>query len=406
VDVKAENRATEQFRRLLLTILLGLLLLALYSICRPFLKSVSWAAIVVLGAWPFHSRLCRRLPRWPGLTSAITTLLLATVLLGVTVPVAGSLGPEIKSAGGVLVEYVSTHLGEIKEWVSRIPVIGESLTPDVSELKEKAADLVPLAQEYSSTVFGTASVAAQGVVSFLFQVGVFCMAVFFLLYYGDRFAAQVRSLLLKMDPRTGQLVLLVHNTVTGVLYGLVFTAIAQGLLAGFGFWVAGVRAPTVLGLATSFLSFIPYGPQLVYIPVSLSVALGGSPGAGLLLALWGFLVVSSADNVLKPLFIARQVKLPLPLTLLGVTGGLLSFGLIGVFVGPVVMGLVQSLWLNWTDDGPSPKEISDAIDSSNKPEQPKDTGAQEPLEQKSSTDAEAVDTESDEKPVESNSPEG
>ena len=121
-------------------------------------------------------------------------------------------------------------------------------------------------------------------------------------------------------------------------------------MAGIGFAVAGVRAPTVLGLATAFLSFVPYGPQAVYLPVSLSLALNGSPVAGVLLALWGILVVSSADNVLKPMFISRQVKMPLPLSLLGVTGGLLGFGLLGVFIGPVVIGLVQNLWLAWTEE--------------------------------------------------------
>lgn len=350
MDPGVTEKSTEQFRRLLSLLLLGLLLAAFYIICRPFLRSLTWAAIVVLGAWPFHSRLRRRWPRWPGLTAASTTLLMTSILILLAVPIAKGLGPELKSAGEAALAFVTQQQDVLESRLAGIPLVGERLSQAVGELKDETADLVPLIQNYAKTVFGTATVAAQGVLSFVFQAGVFAMAVFFFLYYGEEFSNQVRSALLKMDPRTESLLTLVQNTVTGVLYGLVFTALAQGFLAGIGFAVAGVRAPTVLGLATAFLSFVPYGPQAVYLPVSLSLALNGSPVAGVLLALWGILVVSSADNVLKPMFISRQVRMPLPLSLLGVTGGLLGFGLLGVFIGPVVMGLVQNLWLAWTEE--------------------------------------------------------
>lgn len=345
-----QDRGNEQLRKIVLALLFALLLAAFYNICRPFLPALCWACVVVLGAWPIHSRIRERMPRWPAAASLLTTLILALCLLGITIPVVKGLGPEIKTAGNGVIEFVSTRQELIRGWISRVPLVGENLALTVPELKQRAADLIPLAQEYSKTLFGTASTAAQGVFSFLFQVGVFCLAVFFLLYHGERFAQQVRTALLRMDSRTERFLTLVQRTVTGVLYGLVFTALAQGILAGLGFAVAGVRAPTVLGLATVFLSFVPYGPQLVYVPVALTLALSGSLVAGVLLALWGFLVVSSADNVLKPYFISRQVRLPLPLALIGVVGGLLHFGLIGVFLGPVVVGLVQVLWLDWTEE--------------------------------------------------------
>lgn len=349
LGLATDQKSTEQFRRILSVLLLGLLLLAFYVICRPFLRAVAWAAIVVLGAWPFHSRLRARWPHWPGVTSAVTTLLMALLLIGLAVPIARGLGPEIKSAGENVLNFVSHNRGNIQERMVEIPVIGATLAQAVEGFENETANLVPLLQDYAKTLFGTATVAAQGVFSFLFQAGVFAMAVFFFLYHGEDFASQVRSALLKTDHRTEKLLLLVQHTVTGVLYGLIFTAICQGVLAGVGFAMAGVGGSTLLGLATAFLSFIPYGPQAVYIPVSIALALGGSPIKGVLLAVWGFLVVSSADNVIKPLFIARQVNLQLPLTLLGVVGGVLGFGLLGVFIGPVVVGLVKNLWLAWTD---------------------------------------------------------
>ena len=340
----------ESVRKIFMGLFLTLLLVAFYFICRPFLHSVSWAAIVVLGAWPLHARLRRRMPKWPGLAAALSSGLMVLTLIAILLPVLRGLGPELKTASIEISNSISSREGQARNLISRIPVVGESLSEAVEDLSKESKSLLPLVQEYSQTLFGTASVAAQGVLSFFFQLGVFALSVFFLLYYGEEFAGQVRSALLKMDPRTESLILLVKYTVIGVLYGLVFTAVAQGLLAGLGFAAAGVQAPTVLGLATMFLSFVPFGPQLVYIPVSISLVVGGAPMKGILLALWGFLVVSSADNVIKPLFIASQVKLPLALVILGVTGGLLKFGLLGVFVGPVVVGLVQNLWLAWTED--------------------------------------------------------
>lgn len=368
INIESDPKSTEQFRKLLSGLLLGLLMLAFYTVCSPFLKSVAWAAIVVLGAWPLHSRLRARWPRWPGITSAITTLLMAFLLLALSYPIIKGLGPEIKSAGEQALGVFARNQGKLEQRLSEVPLIGVSLARSVSELKNQTADLVPLLQDYAKTAFGTATVAAQGLLSFLFQFGVFVMAVFFFLYHGEDFTYQLRTALLKMDPRTERLLLLVQNTVTGVLYGLILTALAQGVLAGIGFAVAGVNASTLLGLATAFLSFIPYGPQAVYIPVSLALALGGSPLKGILLALWGILVVSSADNVIKPLFIARQVKLQLPLTLLGVIGGVLGFGLLGVFIGPVVVGLVKNLWLAWTDGVLLPEEQDVALSPASQPE--------------------------------------
>lgn len=344
------SKESDSLRKIFLGLFLTLLLVAFYFICRPFLYSVSWAAIVVLGAWPFHARLRRRMPNWPGLAAALSSGLMLLTLVAILLPVVRGLGPELKTASHEMGNFISSREGQARSLIARIPLVGESLSEAVEDLSKESAGLLPLVQEYSQTLFGTASLAAQGLLSFFFQLGVFSLSVFFFLYYGEEFAGQVRAALLKMDPRTENLLRLVQGTVIGVLYGVVFTAVAQGLLAGLGFAVAGVRAPTVLGLGTMFLSFIPFGPQLIYIPVSLSLVLSGSPLAGLLLALWGILVVSSADNVIKPLFIASQVQLPLALVILGVTGGIMKFGLLGVFVGPVVVGLVQNLWLAWTAD--------------------------------------------------------
>ncbi len=344
-ETKRKNR--EPVRWLLMGLLLGLLGAAFYTIFRPFVSSVSWAAIIVLGAWPLHSRVQRRFPRWPALSAFISSFLIVLMVLGGLIPVLSGLGPELKSATHSISQYINTNQESLIERASGLPVVGQHLTRELARFREATADIGPLVQEYSQTLLGTATLAAQGIVWLLFNATFFCLAVFFLFYYGEALAEQLRKALLKVDDDVEKLIQLVEKTVTSVLYGIVFAALAQGVLAGLGFAMVGVRAPILLGIATMFFAVLPFGPPLVYLPVAISLVIDGSPIRGLILALWGILLVSSADNVLKPYFIARQAKLPLPLVLMGVTRGVLGFGVIGVFVGPVVVGLMRSLWLGW-----------------------------------------------------------
>ena len=364
------RQVREPIRWLLIGLLLGLLGAAFYVIFRPFVSPVSWAAIVVLGAWPLHKRVSERLPRWPALSATLSSVFMLIVVIGGLIPVLRGLGPELKSAVSSITSYVNSNQDSLVERAASLPLIGETLARELSNLQQSTKQLGPLLQEYSQTLLGTASVAAQGLARLFFEAVTFLVAVFFLFYYGQTLSIQLRRALLRVDNETEKLMILVEKTVIGVLYGIVFTAIAQGLLAGIGFAVAGAQAPILLGLTTMFFAVIPFGPQLVYLPVSAAFLLNGHPVRGVLLALWGFLIVSSADNVLKPYFIARQAKLPLPLVLIGATGGVLGFGVIGVFVGPVVIGLMRSLWLGWVHPEAvfeEPEELQ--VDSPQAPEE-------------------------------------
>lgn len=387
-----ESKNREPIRWLLMGLLLALLGMAFFVVFRPFVRPVSWAAIVALGAWPLHSRVRAKLPNWPGLAATVSSVLMVVIVLGGLVPVLRGLGPELKTATSSLTEYVEANQHHLADWASSLPVVGERISEEALNLQQVTENVVPLLQEYAQTLLGTASVAAQGLAWLLFDFFFFCISVFFLFYYGETLAGQLQSALKKVDDETERLIVLVEKTVTGVLYGIVFTAIAQGLLAGIGFAIAGARAPILLGLTTMFFAVIPFGPPIVYIPVSVAFVIDGHPIRGLILALWGFLLVSSADNVLKPYFIARQAKLPLPLVLIGVSGGVLGFGVIGVFVGPVVMGLMRSLWLGWVN----PEEFFEqqeepAAPSSETDEQNEDTGTQSDPAESKADDSEATD---------------
>jgi predicted PurR-regulated permease PerM len=143
--------------------------------------------------------------------------------------------------------------------------------------------------------------------------------------------------------------------------GILGTAIAQGVLAGIGFWIAGIKAAPLLGFATFLLSAVPVGPPLIWIPVGLTLLSQGATGYGIFVLAWGFFVVSSIDNVIKPLLISRGSDLPFILVLLGVLGGVVAFGFIGVFLGPVLLAIGYALIKEWTVEadlarsGPAPR---------------------------------------------------
>jgi predicted PurR-regulated permease PerM len=144
-----------------------------------------------------------------------------------------------------------------------------------------------------------------------------------------------------------ELAVVAAATVRGVVLGILGTAIVQGVLAGIGLWIAGVRAAPLLGLLTFFLSPVPIGPPLVWVPAGLWLINAGETGWGIFVLAWGALVVSSIDNVIKPLIISRDSDLPFILVLLGVLGGAVAFGFIGVFLGPVLLAVGYALLEVW-----------------------------------------------------------
>jgi predicted PurR-regulated permease PerM len=140
------------------------------------------------------------------------------------------------------------------------------------------------------------------------------------------------------------------------------TALAQGVLMAVGLYIVGIKSAPLLGLVTFFLSPVPVGPPLVWIPAGLWLIFSqGETAWGIFLLAWGALIVSSVDNVLKPMIISRGSDLPFMLVLLGVFGGVVAFGFIGVFLGPVLLALGFALVKEWAnpDDVPLPRDDSD-----------------------------------------------
>jgi predicted PurR-regulated permease PerM len=148
--------------------------------------------------------------------------------------------------------------------------------------------------------------------------------------------------------RGRHLIKVAGDTVRGVIYGILGTAIAQAFVAGLGFWIAKVPGAVLLTVLTFFFAVIPFGPPLIWLPASLWLFAQHQPGWGLFMLLWGFLGISSVDNFVRPYLICQGSKMPFALIFCGVIGGALAFGLVGVFLGPTLLAVTFRLVDEWT----------------------------------------------------------
>ncbi|MFT4177691.1 MAG: AI-2E family transporter [Luteolibacter sp.] len=158
--------------------------------------------------------------------------------------------------------------------------------------------------------------------------------------------------------RGSHLLKVAGDTVRGVVFGILGTAIVQAIVAGIGFSIAGVPGAVLLSLLTFFFAVIPFGPPLVWIPASLWLFAQGQTGMGIFMFLWGLLGISSVDNIVRPFLISQGSKMPFVLIFCGVIGGALSFGLVGVFLGPTLLAVAFRLIEEWSAT-PSTDEIGE-----------------------------------------------
>ena len=170
---------------------------------------------------------------------------------------------------------------------------------------------------------------------------------FFLLRNGEALAERLRASVGRITGERGQHLLeLAGRTVRGVVYGILGTALAQAVMAGVGFVIAGVPGAALLALLTFFFSIVPMGPPLIWLPAALWLFHEGSTGWGIFMLVWG-VGVSTLDNFVKPWLISQGSDMPFLLILFGVLGGALGFGFIGVFIGPTLLAVGYRLVEEW-----------------------------------------------------------
>lgn len=334
--------------RVLMLLLVGGVAIGCVLVLSPFISALLWAAILVFTTWPVAEWLRVHLRLRRGAVAGLMVTLTALVLaLPIALAAPGS-AEDVSMLRRVVEDGLRAGLPSSPMWVADIPLVGPTLSDLWNRWAADVSQLLEALRPYFGTlVEGGLSLLlgiANGVLMFLFALFI----AFFFYVYGEPLAERLAQILHRIGGvQANRLMLVAGATVRGVVYGIIGTAIVQGILTALGLWVSGVPRPALLGTIAGLLSVLPIGAPLIWIPASLWLMGTGSLGWGIFLAIWGALAISGSDNVIRPWFIARGAQLPFLLTILGVLGGAIAFGLLGIFLGPVLLGLGYTLANEW-----------------------------------------------------------
>jgi len=325
----------------------AIIVIGIFMVLQPFLSAMLFAGVLAIATWPLFQRLRRTLR---GNSTFAATVMLVMILVLVIIPItllAAAAADKLPHAVEIVKGWARNGL-QAPEILKQIPGIGDRLFSQLESLlidREQLAALLKRAVEPAgrlSLVF--VRVLGDGILQLLLVTFV----VFFYYRDGDRIVAIARRVSDRISGRlSGEVMTIVTGTTRSVVIGIVGTAAAQALVALIGFLIAGVPAAFMLSVATFVLSVVPMGPVLVWGGAAIWLYVQGETGWAIFMVIWGTVVISSIDNFLKPILIARGSTLSLGMIFLGVMGGVIAFGFIGVILGPVLLALGFALGRAW-----------------------------------------------------------
>ena len=327
-----------------------------FLVLRPFISALLWAGILVYSTWPAFRLLREKLRLSPGWAAGLMVLV-EFLLIGVPLVLAAPRRMEDMDGIRASVEaFLTQGMPGLGDWLARVPLVGSYLAPWVEGLDFGIGGIVGLVQPYAGTVAQTVLSVVLAVLSGIAEVFLAIFFAFFLYRDGVAIAAWGETTLTRLaGPRGRRLMALTGDVTQGVVFGLIGTAVVQGLMTFLGLWATGVPRPVLWGVVAGALSVLPIGAPIVWIPATLWLFSEDRTYAALLLLLYGALGISSADNVIRPWLISRGADLPLLLTLLGALGGVFAFGFLGLFLGPVLLAVGYTLLRDWAK-GPATQE--------------------------------------------------
>jgi predicted PurR-regulated permease PerM len=343
------GQQTERLERIAQLALVGGLLVGCWLVLQPFLSAILFAIVIAVSTWPVFERLLRRMNSRRGLASLVACLTVALTLLMPAALLAVSAADAVRwAADRVRDQFAAGTLLAPPTWARSVPLVGAGLEGYWNQLAGSRAELGRALQTVADPARNLALGLGGAVGGGVLQVLAAVFLLFFFYRDGDRLAGRVAAAAERViGPTAGELLGVAQSTVVGVMLGLVVTAVCQGLVASLGFVIAGVPGPMLLGAATFVASLIPFGPPIVWGGAAVWLYSGGQTGWAVFMAVYGLLVISSVDNFVKPLVIARTTSLPIALTLLGVIGGVVAFGFMGLFVGPTLLAVAVNLADRW-----------------------------------------------------------
>ncbi|HBC70204.1 MAG TPA: AI-2E family transporter [Sutterella sp.] len=325
----------------------ALIMIGCFLVIRPFLTAIVLSAILCVVTWPLYLHAIDSCHGNKTIAAGLlVTVLIITVLIPLTL-LAVFIGREVPEVVELVKSWVSQGM-PLPGWIVALPYVGDFISDSyhvgvdpeaLGKVLQKAID--PLSKSVLSI--------SVGVGNALFQVALVAFISFFFYRDGTSLARRVSMFLNRISGGLSkEFSSILVNTTRSVVFGIIGTAIGQGLVAAVGFIIADVPHVLLLSFAVCMLSVVPVGPPLVWGPVALWLWSTGHVGMAVFIVIWGLAAVSSVDNFLKPVLIARGTTLPLALVFLGVFGGIISFGFLGLVLGPILLAAAIAMFSDWT----------------------------------------------------------
>lgn len=327
----------------------GLLILGVAYGCMvvaaPFLSAVLWAGILTYVTWPILLQMRRGLG--PVIAAlCMTGLSTICIVLPIVIVASQALGDAPRMVSSLTDALLpNLHLPLVPLWIRTLPLVGDEITRAWEKTGQDISHIGQSLSPYAGDI-------AQSAISLLVQIASgglnLAMALFIAFFFwlsGDTLGRTLHQLISRVAGRqAGRLLRVVGGTVRGTVYGVLGTALIQGLLTGVGFSILHVPEAMLFGTLAALLSVLPVGAPLVWIPAAIwLIAAQHHLWRGIGLILYGVIFISGADHVIRPIFISRGAQLPYLLTLIGVIGGVLEFGGLGIFLGPVLLAVGYTL---------------------------------------------------------------
>jgi predicted PurR-regulated permease PerM len=347
-----ESRPDLTRNTLAILCIFGLIGLSLW-VLRPFLAATVWAVMIVVATWPLFAGLearlgGRRLPAIVLMTLGMLLLLVLPLWL-----VIGTISEHADQLAALLKSATSSGLLLPPDWVSALPLVGKKLAVAWKQLAAGgAAGLVTKLTPYAADT-GKLALSWMGDLSAMLLQFFLVIIIAAIFYVGGEAGARLaRNFGRRLAGERGEnSIILAGQAIRGVALGVGVTAVVQTVLGGIGLAIAGVPFATLLSAVMLMFCIAQAGPSLVLLPAVGWLYWTGAAGWASFLLVWSLIVIS-LDNFLRPMLIKRGADLPLLLIFAGVIGGMLSFGLIGLFIGPVVLAVTYTLLLAWIDEAP------------------------------------------------------
>ncbi|NNG81188.1 AI-2E family transporter [Acinetobacter sp. ANC 5378] len=335
-------------QKVLLFGLFFILLFLSFNVLKYFIVPVLWAAIIAYMTWPWYQWIYRKSGSRATLSA---TIMISLIILLIGIPLTFGifmLQHEGRNLYYELQKQVfSGHLN-VPQFIRDLPFIGKEISRTLNDINTDPNSIV---QNVSIWIQGHLNYGrfvlneiGKNVVKLCFAV----LSLFFFYRDGQTILNQVsKALEMIIGPRIHHYLDTISETTRAVVYGVGLTAVAQAILAGLSYFVAGVPNPMVLTIVTFLLALIPFGTPIAYGSVALWLFSQGQTMEAIGVMVWGVCIVSTSDNVIRPLVISGATQIPFLLIMFGVLGGIASFGLVGLFIGPVILAVLLAIWREW-----------------------------------------------------------